>query len=215
MFVKLWMQSEVITVLPDSTIAATNSLMAGNNIRRIPVINQEKRLLGIISKEDLKKALPSAVDASHDQTSRALAHQVKIETFMTHTPLTVSPHDTLEKVATIMRQHKIGGIPVVEDEILVGIITESDIFDAFVEVLGGTNKDTRIEFTIPHGTASIYKVFDVLAEYDTQLNNIAICNNHSVKTKTVILRFTSDNTQELIDELWKAGCTISSIIPDQ
>lgn len=215
MFVKLWMQSKVITVLPDATIAETSSLMGEHSIRRIPVINQENQLLGIISKEDLKKALPSAVDASHNETSRALANQVKIETFMTQTPVTVSPHDTLEKVATIMRQHKIGGIPVVEDDLLVGIITESNIFDAFVEVLGGSNKDTRIEFTIPHDTASIYKVFDVLAEYDTQLNNIAICNNHSVRTKTVILRFTSENTQELIDELWKVGCKISSIIPDQ
>jgi acetoin utilization protein AcuB len=214
MFVKLWMRNEVITILPDATIAETCSLMDENRIRRIPVINQENQLLGIISKEDLKKALPSAVDASLDETSRALANQVKIETFMTQTPVTVSPIDTLEKVATIMRQHKIGGIPVVENELLVGIITESDIFDAFVEVLGGSNKDTRVEFSIPHDTSSIYKVFDILAEHDTQLNNIVICNNHSVKTKTVTLRFTSTNTQELIDELWKAGCKISSIIPD-
>lgn len=214
MFVKLWMRNEVITILPDATIAETCSLMDEHRIRRIPVINQENQLLGIISKEDLKKALPSAVDASLDETSRALANQVKIETFMTQTPVTVSPIDTLEKVATIMRQHKIGGIPVVENELLVGIITESDIFDAFVEVLGGSNKDTRVEFSIPHDTSSIYKVFDILAEHDTQLNNIVICNNHSVKTKTVTLRFTSTNTQELIDELWKAGCKISSIIPD-
>ncbi len=208
------MRNEVITILPDATIAEACSLMEEHRIRRIPVINQENQLLGIISKEDLKKALPSAVDASQDETTRALANQIKIETFMTQTPVTVSPIDTLEKVATIMRQHKIGGIPVVENELLVGIITESDIFDVFVEVLGGSNKDTRIEFSIPHDTTSIYKVFDVLAEHDTQLHNIAICNNHSVKTKTVTLRFTSQNTQELIDDLWKAGCKISSIIPD-
>jgi len=214
MFVKLWMKKEVITILPDATITEACSLMDEYRIRRIPVINLENQLLGIISKEDLKKALPAAVDASLDETTRALANQVKIDTFMTQTPITVSPIDTLEKVATIMRQHKVGGIPVIENELLVGIITESDIFDAFVEVLGGSNKDTRIEFSIPHDNSSIYKVFDVLAEYDTQLNNIVICNNHSVKTKTVTLRFTSENTQELIDDLWKAGCKISSIIPD-
>lgn len=214
MLVKLWMRSEVVTVLPDATIAEAYSLMDEVNIRRIPVINLEHQLLGIISKEDLKKALPSAVDASQDETSRALAHQVKIDTFMTQTPITVSPIDTLEKVATIMRQHKIGGIPVVENEFLVGIITESDIFDAFVEVLGGSNKDTRITFSIPHDTTSLYKVFDVLAEYDTQLNNIVICNNHSPNTRAVTLRLESENAQEIIDDLWNIGCTISSIIPD-
>lgn len=215
MFVKLWMQSKVITLLPSATIAEASSLMEISRIRRIPVTNQENKLLGIVSKEDLKKALPSKVDATQDKTSRALANQVKIDTFMTQAPITVSPADTLEKVATIMRQHKIGGIPVVKNQLLVGIITESDIFDAFVEVLGGANKDTRIEFTIPHDTTSIYKVFDVLAEYDVQLNNIAICNNHSVKAKIIILRLESENIQEVIDELWKIGCKISSIIPDK
>lgn len=214
MFVKLWMRSKVITLLPDATIAEASSLMNESRIRRIPVTNQNNRLLGIISKDDIKKALPSTVDANQDETSRALANQVKIESFMTQAPITVSPVDTLEKVATIMRQHKVGGIPVVENDLLVGIITESDIFDAFVEVLGGSNKDTRIEFTIPHDTTSIYKVFDILAEYDVQLNNIAICNNHSVKTKMVTLRFESGDTQEVIDELWNVGCKISSIIPD-
>jgi len=214
MFVKLWMRSEVITLSPNATIAEARALMDESRIRRIPVINQDNQLLGIITKEDLKKALPSTVDASQDETSRALANQIKIDTFMTRTPITVSPVDTLEKVASIMRQHKVGGIPVVEKDLLVGIITESDVFDAFVEVLGGSNKDTRIEFTIPHDTTSLYQVFDVLAEYDAQLNNMAICNNHSVKTKMVTLRFESGNTQEIIDQLWKVGCKISSIIPD-
>lgn len=214
MFVKLWMQGNVITLLPEATIAEAITLMDTSNIRRIPVTNQENKLLGIISKEDLKKALPSAVDASQDETSRALANQVKIDSFMTQAPITVSPAETLEKVATIMRKHKIGGIPVVENELLVGIITESDIFDAFVEILGGANKDTRIEFTIPHDTSSIYNVFEILAEHDVQLNNIAICNNHSVKAKIVILRFESENIQDVIDKLWKIGCKISSIIPN-
>lgn len=212
MFVQLWMHREVITVAPDETIANACCLMDEHRIRRIPVIDQEKKLLGIISKEDLKKALPSAVDASLDETSRALANQVKVEIFMTRTPITVKPTDTLEKVAAIMRKHKIGGIPVIEEKYLVGIITESDVFNAFVEVLGGQNKDTRIELTIRHDNVSIYKVFDILAAYDTTINNIAICNSHSVKTKTMVLRIESEQKQAIVDELWKIGCKINSII---
>ena len=212
MFVKLWMHREVITVAPNETIANTCGLMDEHRIRRIPVIDQDNKLLGIISKEDLKKALPSAVDASLDETSRALANQVKVETFMTRTPITVAPTDTLEKVAAIMRKHKIGGIPVIEEDFLVGIITDSDIFNAFEEVLGGQNKDTRIELSISHDNASIYKVFDVLASYDTPINNIAICNNHSAKTKTMTLRIKSEQPQAIVDELWRIGCKISSII---
>ncbi len=212
MFVQLWMHREVITVAPDETIANACRLMDEHRIRRIPVIDQENKLLGIISKEDLKKALPSAVDASLDEASRALANQVKVDTFMTRTPITVEPIDTLEKVAAIMRKHKIGGIPVIDGNFLVGIITESDIFKAFVEILGGQNKDTRIELTIRHDNASIYKVFDVLATYDTTINNIAICNTYSAKTKTMTLRIESEQTQAIVDELWKIGCKINSVI---
>ena len=215
MFVRLWMRNEVITITPEETIANACSLMDEHHIRRIPVIDLENTLLGIISREDLKKALPSAVDASLDDTARALANQVKIDTFMTQTPITVHPTDTLEKVATIMRQHKIGGIPVVENDFLVGIITESDIFDAFVEVLGGGNKDTRIELSISHDSAAIYKVFDTLAEYDTQINNIAICNHHSTRAKTITLRIKSDHTREITDQLWNVGCKISSILHEE
>jgi acetoin utilization protein AcuB len=206
------MRTEVITVTPEETIANACSLMDEHRIRRIPVTDLKNTLLGIISKEDLKKALPSAVDASMNETARALANQVKIDTFMTRNPITVHPTDTLEKVAALMRKHKIGGIPVVEDGFIVGIITESDIFDAFVEVMGGGNKDSRIELSISHDSAAMYKIFDVLAEYDTQINNIAICNHHSNQTKAVTLRIESEQTQEIIDALWKAGCKISSVL---
>lgn len=212
MFVQFWMRREVITVAPNETIANACALMNERRIRRIPVIDEENKLLGIISKEDLKKALPSAVDASISETSRALANQVTVDTFMTSTPITVNPTDTLEKVAAIMRKHKIGGIPVVEENILVGIITESDIFDAFVAILGGENKDTRIEFSMRHDDTAIYKVFDILATYDTPINNIAICNNPSAKTKTMTLRIKSEQIQEIVDELWGIGCKISSVI---
>ena len=215
MFVKLWMRSEVITVAADKTIADACRLMDEHRIRRIPVIDQENKLLGIISKEDLKKALPSAVDASLDETSRALANQVKVKTFMTRTPVTVSPTDTLEKVATLMRRHKIGGIPVIESDLLVGIITESDIFDAFVEILGKPDKYTRIEMSISHDAASIYKVFEVLAAYETPIHNIAICNSHSQQTKAVTLRIESEHSVEIIDELWKTGCKINSIMHEE
>lgn len=214
MFVKLWMQKDLITVRPDETIANASALMDEHQIRRIPVTDTDNRLLGIISREDLKKALPSAVDASFDETGRALANLVNVDTFMTRTPITVNPQDTLEEVAIIMRKRKVGGIPVTEKGCLVGIITESDLFDALVEVLGGKNKDTRIELSINHDHATIYKIFDVLATHDTPINNIVICNNYSAQSKIMTLRIDSDQTQTIVDALWDIGCKVTSIIAE-
>jgi acetoin utilization protein AcuB len=214
MFVKLWMRTEVITVQPEDTISAACSLMEKHHIRRIPVIDPERRLLGIISKEDIKKALPSVVDASLDDTTRALANQVKVSAFMTRTPITVQPTDTLEKIATLMLKNKIGGIPVIENDLLAGIITESDIFRAFVQILGGDNKDIRIELCLSHDSSALYNMFELLNAYDVQINNIAICNNHSPQTRSITLRIASNQSQTIIDELWKMGCKITSVITD-
>ena len=214
MFVKLWMHTEVITLQPEDTISEACSLMEKHNIRRIPVIDPERRLLGIISKEDIKKALPSVVDASLDDTTRALANQVKVAAFMTQKPITVQPTDTLEKIATLMLKNKIGGIPVIENDLLTGIITESDIFRAFVQILGGDNKDIRIELCLSHDNSALYNMFELLNAYGAQINNIAICNNHSPQTRSITLRITSNQSQAIVDELWKMGCKISSIITD-
>lgn len=212
MLVKFWMQGEVITIQEDGTIAEAGTLMEEHSIRRIPVINSDNRLLGIISKEDLKSALPSAVDSSSDATARALASQVKVTTFMTHQPITLLPSDPLEKAASLMRKNKIGGIPVTEEDQLLGIITESDIFDAFVEIMGGTNRDVRIECTIDCDGETLHRIFEMLSMHDVSLNNIAISNNFSTQKRKIVLRIQSGHHQAIVDELWELGCQITSII---
>lgn len=186
--------------------------MEENSIRRIPVINADRKLLGIISKEDLKSALPSAVDSSSDATAKALASQVKVTTFMSHQPITLRPSDTLEKAASVMRKNKIGGIPVTEEDELLGIITESDIFDAFVEVMGGINGDLRIECTIDRGKDTLYRIFEMLSMHDVSLNNVSISNNFSAQNRKIVLRIQSAHHQVIVDELWELGCQITSVI---
>lgn len=212
MFVKLWMHSGVITVLPDQTLAEADDLMTSNTIRRIPVVDQEMKVVGIITREDIKNGLPSIVDATIDEITRALARQTKIESFMTRTVITAPPTETLEKVAVIMQKHKIGGIPVVEDDHLIGIITESDIFKAFVEILGRNENSTRIELIAVKGKDTFYKIINICKRHDIEIENIALCNNYSTQSRAIILRITGQNIEPLVDALWKIGCKINSVI---
>lgn len=212
MFVKLWMHKEVITVRPDSTIAEAQDLMMRHEVRRLPVVDEENHLLGILSKEDIKNALPSIIDANFDETARTLAHQAKVEAFMTISPLTVDPAEPLEKVAATMRKNKVGGIPVVLQEKLVGIITESDIFQAFIEILGGNDEGVRIELSIDNEARSLYRTLDIFKMHEMLLLTMTVCNDFSSESRLVTIRFRGDDIDPLIDDLWSSGCKINSII---
>lgn len=212
MFVKLWMHEEIITVRPECTIAEAENLMTLHKIRRLPVIDAEDRLLGILSKEDIHNALPSIIDANFDDSARALAHQVKVEAFMTKNPITVDPMEPLEKVAATMRKNKVGGIPVVAEEKLVGIITESDVFQAFIEILGGNEEGVRIELSIGTEARSIYRTVDIFKKHDMHLLKLTICNDGSSDSRLLTLRFRGEDVDPLIDDLWSSGCKINSII---
>lgn len=212
MFVKLWMHEEVITVQPDSTIAEAERLMVQHKIRRLPVIGAKGHLLGIVSKEDIQNALPSIIDANFDKSARALANQAKVEAFMTKNPITANPMEPLEKVAATMRKNKVGGIPVVADEKLVGIITESDIFQAFIEILGGNDEGVRIELSIGSEARSIYRTVDIFKKHDMHLLTLTVCNDYSSESRLLTLRFRGEDVDPLIDDLWSSGCKINSII---
>jgi len=214
MFVKLWMHEDIITIRPDSSIAEAEVLMNNHKIRRLPVTDEEGHLLGILSKEDIKNALPSIIDANFDETARALARQAKIEAFMTKDPITFGPMEPLEKVAATMRKNKIGGIPVVTDNKIVGIITESDIFEAFTEILGGNRDGVRIELSIDSDAQSIYRTLDIFKKHEMNLLTMVVCNDFSTDNRLLTIRFQGEEEyiDPLIDDLWSVGCKINSII---
>jgi acetoin utilization protein AcuB len=212
MFVKLWMHEEIFTVRPDCTIAEAENLMSLHKVRRLPVVDQDDQLVGILSKEDIKNALPSVIDADFDQHARALAHQARVEGFMTKNPITAGPMEPLEKVAATMRKNKIGGIPVVVQKKLVGIITESDIFKAFIEILGGNDEGVRIELSIGVEAKAIYRTLDIFKKHDMLLLTMTVCNDFSSESRLLTLRFRGEDIDPLIDDLWGAGCKINSII---
>ena len=212
MLVKLWMHEEIITIQSEGTIAEAEELMTRHSIRRLPVVDKDDHLLGILSKEDIHNALPSIIDANFDESARALAHQAKVVSFMTENPITTDPGEPLEKVAATMRKHKIGGIPVVVQNKIVGIITESDIFQAFIEILGGNTEGVRIEMSIGNKAESLYRTLHLFKKHEMLLLSLALCNDFSADSRLLTIRFCGEEVDALIDDLWSAGCKINSIM---
>lgn len=213
MFVKLWMQKDFITVSPDTSLAEADLILKDNNFRHLPVTDNDE-LVGIITKTDIQKALPSTIDSSLNPHDRILASQAKVSSFMTDTPLTVEPMNPLENVARLMRQFKIGAIPVVEGKKIVGIITESDIFKAFIEILSGGEEGARIEVQTGRDKSAIYSVLDTCRRFEMNLTAITLYRNFSPEQQLITFRVTGNKLDQMVDGLWKAGAKVNRILMD-
>ena len=162
MFVSMWMTRDVLSVGPAATLAQIATLMAKRKIRRLPVVNaspEGPRLLGIVTHSDVLHAFPAdinpfAVNATEslEALERAAgAAKVTAGDLMTREPRSTSPDAPLENAARFMRDNKIGALPVIGNHVLVGIITESDIFRALVEVFEAPDRAARITFSLAPG----------------------------------------------------------------
>ncbi len=126
MTVRDWMTPDPVTVTPDTTMRAAQRLMLEHGFRRLPVVEQEG-LIGILSYGDIREAKPSDASSLSLYEINFLVSKLRVREIMTPGPVTVSPDAPVATAAKLMLEHKIGGLPVVEDGRLVGIITETDI----------------------------------------------------------------------------------------
>lgn len=129
LLVKDWMQTNVITGDRRMGLLDAHKMMRDQNIRRLPVVKGKDRLVGIITRSDIRKAEPSGATTLNVWEMNYLLAKLQLRDIMTAEVITCHPDDTIKTAATLMQKHKIGAIPVVKDgEQIVGIITESDIF---------------------------------------------------------------------------------------
>ena len=120
-YVRDWMTTDPLTILPKANLTDAYRLMKGHRIRRLPVVDEHNKLVGIITIGDVREA--HSFDPNKPEVSL-----VRVEQVMTIDPITVTPTTLIRDAALLLLQHKIGGLPVMDGEKLVGIITESDIF---------------------------------------------------------------------------------------
>lgn len=207
MFVKLWMREEVLTISPDQSLAEAEELMATHRIRRLPVLREET-LVGIVSQEDIRKGIP----ASCDEHTRRIAAASRVEPWMTANPITAGPMDPLEDVALTMRRNKIGGLPVVEEGRLVGIITESDIFRVLAEILGAGRGGARVEMKIDQENKDLLQIVRLCRQFEVRMTAISVFRDFSPEFQLLTIRLDGDGVEELIEAFWQSGCRINRVL---
>lgn len=163
MLVKNRMSQPVITVDPEMPIMDALNLMKSRNIRRTPVVDKHGKLIGIVSDKDLLNAGPSDATSLSVWEINYLVGKIKVKQVMTRAVLTVEGDTPIEEAARIMVDNKVGGLPVMKQDEIVGVITESDLFKILLELMGARETAVRLTAVVP----------DVLGELDRLTHAIA------------------------------------------
>ena len=210
MFTKLWMQRDVIQVEADTCIGEAKEIIERHQFRHLPV-TEDGKLLGIITHNDLHKAMPSPVDSQVSPEDHIIAAQVKVSAFMASNPVTVTAMTPMEEVATLLQKHKIGAIPVVEGDVLIGIITESDLFAAFRAIMDGAKDDVRIEMLLDKNQSAFYKVMDCCKKFRATINSISLYGDYSSEQQLMTIRINGEQNDKLLEAMWDLGVKINQI----
>ena len=144
MLVRDRMTLNPVTITPDVSVTDALRLMSEKKIRRLPVIDGQGNLVGIVSDRDLLLASPSPATSLAIWEIHELLAKLTVEKMMTREVITVSEDTPLEEAARVMVDSRIGGLPVMRGRALVGIISESDLFKTLLQLLGGRRPGVRI-----------------------------------------------------------------------
>lgn len=212
MIVGMWMTRHLVVIGPESGVAEAARLMSENRIRRLPVAQRDGdglRLLGIVSVTDIYRSLPAGSSlfsgVSTAQDSKLLAREI-----MTHPVLTTTPDTPIEDAATVMRDRKIGALPVIRDDRLVGLVTESDIFRAFISVLKADSTATRVTFSVSPDE----DLFELLAERKRarDIQVLSLMSSRRDDQLVCVVRMAGPGVQQAIDDLWKSGHRVINVL---
>jgi len=164
MLVRDRMTKNPITVKPNLPIAEALEWMRREKIRRFPVVNKKGKLMGIVTRDDLMYASPSPVSSLSVWEVTYMLSQVTVDEVMTEDVITIGEGCPVEEAARMMADNKIGGMPVMRDDMVVGIITESDVFNAFLELFGGREKGVRLTVLAPYFKGSLAQIATAVTE---------------------------------------------------
>ncbi len=178
MFVGKRMTKKVIVVTPEDTLKRAADLLADNRVHRLPVVKDGK-LVGIVSDSDIRNAAvrdsaPGDPPGARSASALCAPGGRPVGEIMTREVITVTPWDTVEDALLVLQKKRLGSLPVVEGNRVVGIITKADVLAALIETLDIEGIGARIEVFLPRDTASLRKLVDLIDEKGIEIRSLVL-----------------------------------------
>lgn len=207
MLVRSRMTPDVKTVSPDTTLAEALAVTRTHRIRHLPVMNAG-RLVGLVTDRDLRLAMPPVWADTHDELQQALRTRTVGEV-MTTSIISTSPDLPVEEAGKLLYQNRIGCLPVLEDEQLVGILTETDLLRAFVELFGTAQPSSRVEVRMPNKPGELARVVRVIGiEHRVNITGLVLPPTESADMSLAIMHLQTLNPGPVIEALRKLGYAV-------
>ena len=170
MAVKDFMTRKVVYISPDTTIAHAADMMREQKLHRLPVIENDQ-LVGLVTEGTIAEASPSKATSLSIYEMNYLLNKTKVGDVMIRDVITISQFASLEDATYLMLKNKIGILPVVDNEQLYGVITDRDIFKAFLEVSGYGEEGVRLRFVTENKVGVLEQIIRLLVEENLNISN--------------------------------------------
>jgi len=210
MIVASVMTKNPVYVSPDMSVNDVKELMSKEKIGKLPVLDKNERLVGIITKKDLIKAGPSSGTTLDMYEISYLLAKLKVEKVMQKNVISVQETEVVEEAARIMADGEIGCLPVMKGSLLTGIITESDLFHAFVDMFGARHAGVRVSFCLDEKPGQLAKFTQKIAEAGGNLVSVVTgecCDVTKRQCTCKITGISMESVKKSLDE-------ISAVIED-
>lgn len=199
MLTKDRMSHPVITVTPQESLNDAATIMTREHISRLPVIDKRGKMVGIISEKQIMRYSPSQATTLDVFEIQGAMNRIPVEKVMTRDVITITPDTPIEEAARIMVDKDISGIPVVVGNSLVGIIAETDLFKAFLEVLGAREPGVRLTVMMPRDPGGLAYLTQAIFQAGGNIISVGSFYGESSDTAEVTLKVDGIPQDKLVE----------------
>ncbi|MBP2241433.1 acetoin utilization protein AcuB [Cytobacillus eiseniae] len=202
MIVEEIMNTTITTLSENNSIAEAIQVMDEKKIRHLPIIDQNQQLIGLVTDRDIRDATPSIFET--EELKQELQNPLKM--IMKTDVITGHPHDFVEEISAILYEHRIGCLPIINHNRLVGIVTETDLLRTLVELTGAHQPGSQIEVRVPNRTGMLHEISTVIRNKNANIQSVLVYpDKKDEKYKIIVIRLQTMNPLALIEDLKKSG----------
>ncbi len=211
MYVKNKMVKDIVSIFPEASISLAFQTMHEKNVSQLPVVRDSK-LVGLVTETLLSEFTPSKATTLSIYELNYILGKTKVESIMSKDVLTCTEDMLIENVALMMNEHDVNMIPVIDQaHRLIGIISRSDIIEAFIEIIGAKDTGTRIVVYSKDESGKLAEISAIIKEFGYNITHLTNFNNVSDNTTEIIIRMNTIDVTPVIEALKAKGYEIVRI----
>lgn len=219
MLIREWMSDDVITATEETSMLKVSRQMKEFGIRRVPIVDENHKVVGIVSDRDIKEASPSKATTLDVHELYYLLSEIKARDIMTANPVCVHLNDSIEHVALLLQEKGLTGLPVIDDEdILVGMITEHDIFKVLVEITGARKGGTQFALYVSDEAGSLQPILEIIRQNSGRITSILTGRQKeqdAVHEVFIRIRPLEKADEDKLIEILKTQCSLRYWVTDK